>query len=312
VIAILGATGYIGRSLARHIAATTDKPITLFARQPVRLADEGWRGSVTLGDLARFDAGSFDLVINAIGPGEPGQVQALGGQILEISEAWDRRVMTTMGPHTRYVYLSSGAIYGAFDRPAAADSELRLPVNGLETVPPYTLAKLAAEARHRSVVRPILDLRVFAYADASISREARFFLAELAACVACKMPFKTSPGDMVRDYAGAPELWDLIACWTAAGAPNRAADLFSAAPASKSEILRAARDRFGLVIETDAAVKSAGATGEKSIYASDYRIAETFGYRPRRTSLEIVLSVLDAVAAGARAQATASRPERHG
>ncbi len=312
MIAILGATGYVGRSLARHIAAATDRPLTLFAREPARLADEAWRRAVNLGDLARFDAGGFDLVINAIGPGEPGQVQALGGQIVEISEAWDRRVLTTMGPHTRYVYLSSGAIYGAFDRPADADSALRLPINRLETVAPYVLAKLCAEVRHRCVARPILDLRIFAYADASIPHAARFFLAELAACVARKTPFKTSPADMVRDYAGAAELWDLIACWSAAGAPNLAADLYSAAPASKSDILRAARDRFGLVVETDAVEGGGGATGGKPVYASAYRIAETFGYRPRRTSLEIVLSVLDEVATGARPRPAASGTEGHG
>jgi NAD dependent epimerase/dehydratase family enzyme len=101
VIAILGATGYVGRSLARHIAAATDEPLVLFARAPARLADETWRPSVTLADLARFDAGSFDLVINAIGRGEPSQVRALGAQIMEISESWDHRVLTTMGPHTR-------------------------------------------------------------------------------------------------------------------------------------------------------------------------------------------------------------------
>jgi nucleoside-diphosphate-sugar epimerase len=300
VIAILGATGYVGRSLARHVAAATDQPLALFARDPARLADGAWRRSVTLGDLARFDAGSFDLVINAIGPGEPSQVQALGGQIVEISESWDRRVLTTMGARTRYVYLSSGAIYGAFDRTANGDSELRLPVNRLDTVPPYTLAKLCAEARHRCVARSILDLRIFAYADALVPHTARFFLAELAAAVARKTPFKTSPADMVRDYAGAAELWELIASWAAAGAPNCAADLYSAAPASKCDILRAARERFDLLVETDMAEQGGGVAGTKPIYASAYRIAGTFGYRPRRTSLEIVLSALDQVAIGAR------------
>jgi nucleoside-diphosphate-sugar epimerase len=306
VIAILGATGYVGRSLARRIAAATDQPLTLFARQPSRLADEAWRPAINLVDLARFDAGGFDLVINAIGPGEPGQVRALGGQIVEISERWDRRVLATMGPQTRYIYLSSGAIYGAFDQPANADSELRLPINRLETMPPYTLAKLSAEARHRSVARPVLDLRIFAYADASVPQTARFFFCELAAAVARNTPFKTSRADMVRDYAGAAELWHLIAAWAAAGAPNCAADLYSAAPTSKSDILRAARERFGLAVETDTAEQGAGVAGQKPVYASAYRIAETFGYRPRRTSLEIVLSVLDEVAIGARSRLAAS------
>jgi nucleoside-diphosphate-sugar epimerase len=326
VIAILGATGYVGRSLARHISAASDETLALFAREPARLAEESWRPSIALRDLASFDAGEFDLVINAIGPGEPSAVQALGGQVLEISECWDRRVLGTMGPHTRYVFLSSGAIYGAFERLANADTDLRLPINRLETVPPYTLAKLCAEARHRFDARAVLDLRIFAFADASISHAARFFLAELAACVSRQAPFRTSAADMVRDYAGAAELWDVVTCWIAVGAPNLAADLYSAAPASKFDILRASHDRFGLVIESDADDEgsspaervgkpgplSASATKSKPIYASAYRIAETFGYRPRRTSLEIVLSVLDEVAARGHTRTPASGSGRRG
>jgi nucleoside-diphosphate-sugar epimerase len=310
VIAILGATGYIGRSLARRIARSGDRPLALFARDPSRLADEPWPASVSLRELDSFDASGFDLVINAIGPGDPGRVQALGGDILEISESWDRRVLTTMAARTRYVFLSSGAVYGAFDAAADENSVLRLPINRLQSVLPYMMAKLCAEARHRCAPqRAILDLRVFAYADAAISRDAGFFLADLARSIADNTPFRTSPDDMVRDYAGAEELSDLIGCWSSGGAPNLAADLYSVAPVSKSVLLQAARDRYGLVI-ANAPAGIDSPTGRKPVYASCYRIAETFGYSPRRSSLDIVLSVLDRVAVVERLPLLANGPRR--
>lgn len=300
MIAILGATGYIGRSLARKVARSTDRPLALFARDPTRLGGESWPPAVDLRALDGFDAGPYRLVVNAIGAGDPAQVRALGASILDVSDFWDRRVLTTMGPRTLYVFLSSGAVYGAFGSAVDENAELRLPVNRLGSVPPYTIAKLWAEARHRHAGdRAILDLRVFSYADEAISRDGRFFLAELARSVVDDRPFRTSTADMIRDYAGVDELWDLICCWTAAGAPNMAADLYSMEPVSKSALLSAVQERFGIVVE-NASLSPESPTGGKSVYTSRYRVAESFGYAPRRTSLEIIVNVLDRMAATCR------------
>jgi nucleoside-diphosphate-sugar epimerase len=175
MIAILGATGYIGRSLARRMAVDGQEPLVLFARNPASFADEVWPEHVSHRSVADFHAGDFDVVINAIGAGDPGRVANIGAEILDVTQAWDNRVTSTMGPRTRYVFLSSGAVYGSsFERPIGAHSVLSLPVNQLGTVAPYTYA----EARHR-------------------------YLAELARSIATRLPFVTTPHDMVRDYAGA-------------------------------------------------------------------------------------------------------------
>jgi nucleoside-diphosphate-sugar epimerase len=305
VIAILGATGYIGSSLARRLAVE-GKPLVLFARNPSRLADESWPDHVSLRSIADFDASEFALVVNAIGAGDPARVTAIGAEILDVTQAWDTRVLTTMRPETRYVFLSSGAVYGAFSAPVNESSEICLPVNRLGSVPPYTIAKLYAEARHRHAPdRAILDLRVFAYADSAIPLTARFFLAELARSVAEGAPFLTSPGDMVRDYAAADELADLIRCWRMAGAPNAAVDLYSKEPVGKLDLLGAVERRFGLKIEVQAQGSTdTSPTGAKPLYASHHFAASAFGYRPKRTSLEIVLQMLQAVhAAHERKQA---------
>src|SRR5882724_2701470 len=250
MIAILGATGTIGRSLGRMWAAGRSEPLVLFARNVAALADESWPAHVTLRNLADFHAGAFGLVVNAIGAGDPARVADMGAEILDLTQAWDQRVLATMGRDTRYVFLSSGAIYGAaFERQAAADDKVCLPVNRLQSVAPYAIAKLYAEARHRYARdRAILDVRVFGYADFAIPQTGSSFLADLARCVALRRELVTSPSDMVRDYAGAQELRALIACWLRSGAANMSLDLYTSAPVSKHELLDAAVARYGITV----------------------------------------------------------------
>jgi nucleoside-diphosphate-sugar epimerase len=306
VIAILGATGYVGRSLAR-LLADEGRPLTLFARDLGKLANHGWPSAVELRELGEFDAAGFDLVVNAIGAGDPARVKSIGSDILGITAFWDQRVMTTMGARTRYVFLSSGAVYGSsFDRPVDADSRLCLPVNAMESVPAYTTAKLQAELSHRAArERAILDLRIFGYADPAIDLDGTFFLAELARAVRSGGVFLTSPDDMVRDYAGALELRALIDRWEQAGAPNCPLDLYTAAPASKHDILKACTARYGLRMEYLAASGST-ATGERRFYASQYRAAEDFGFKPERAAIQVLTDTIDAIIA----QGSGRRPSR--
>jgi nucleoside-diphosphate-sugar epimerase len=291
VIALLGATGYIGRSVARRLALGTE-PVVLFARDPSRLANEAWPAHVSLDLVTNFEGSNFDLIVNAIGASDPARLAQMGAEILDITQTWDERVLTTMRVDTRYVFLSSGAIYGEFNEPVHETSKLCLPVNRLGSVSPYTISKLYAEARHRHLpTRAILDIRIFAYADPSISLKSRFFLAELARSVSERKAFVTSQTDLTRDYTGAQELAELIQCWLAVGAPNAAVDLYSKEAVTKFDLLAAVERRFGIDIRVEPR-DSPSPTGPKPIYVSNYRAAAAFGYAPTRTSLEIVLEAL--------------------
>ena len=294
MIAVLGATGYVGGSLARRLAQRAE-PLWLFCREPSVLGRERWPRHVHPASLADFSADGFDLVINAIGAGDPARVAAMGAEILSVTEHWDERVLSTMGAKTRYAFLSSGAIYGALNEPATEATELRLPVNRLERASPYAIAKLAAEVRHRH--RPearILDVRIFGFADRTLPLGGRFFLSELARSVADGKPFITSPADMVRDYAGAAELDTLVTHWLDAGAPNRAVDLYTREPMVKSAILPVIRSRYGIEIVSSESARFDG-TSASSVYASSVRTAAVLGYRPKRTSSEVVLEMLDSI-----------------
>jgi nucleoside-diphosphate-sugar epimerase len=296
MIAILGATGTLGLSLAHEFAADPGG-LVLFARHPARLADEPFASPVSVCPLEEFKAAEFDLVINAIGAGDPGRVAAIGAGILEITDRWDGRVLDTMDARTRYVFLSSGAVHGSdLSEPVSRDRRLPIPVNDHAVAPPYTMAKILAEARHRHLSSwSILDLRVFAYADSTLPRDGRFFLCELARSIGSRVPFKTSATDMVRDYAGRKEVAAMIRCWEAAGARNTPLDVYTRAPARKSDILRLAHERYGIEIDYCADVAHSG-TGEKPFYTSLDRAAAALGYNPQRTALEVVTDYLDGVA----------------
>jgi nucleoside-diphosphate-sugar epimerase len=298
MIAILGATGTLGLSLAHEFAADP-RGLVLFARHPDRLANEPFASAVGVCPLEEFKAADFDLVINAIGAGDPGRVAAIGAEILEITVRWDSRVLDTMDARTRYVFLSSGAVYEPDHSEPVGGGRLSIPANDRAVVPPYVMAKILAETRHRHLSnRSILDLRVFAYADSTLPRDGRFFLCELARSIGSQFPFKTSATDMVRDYAGRTEVAAMIRCWEAAGARNTPLDVYTRAPARKSDILRLAHERYGIEIDYCADVAHSG-TGEKPFYASLNRAAAALGYNPQRTALEVVTDYLDGVAGSA-------------
>lgn len=294
MIAIIGATGYIGRSLARTFAVNDHDPLVLFARDPNALRPEEWPAHVAIKPLAEFTAAPFGLVINAIGAGDPARVRAMGSEILDVTQTWDRRVLETMTDVAHYVFLSSGAVYGdVFNSPPERRAIDPLPTGHENDTPPYVTGKLAAEARHRANTdRSILDLRVFGYADNSISLTGKFFLADLARSVATGGDMVTSPDDMIRDYAGAAELHQLIHCWLKAGASNQPLDIYTLAPVSKFALLDEAAARFKFAVKYSDKV-AASPTGHKAIYASGWHAADALGYKPTRNSMQVVMGMLE-------------------
>lgn len=283
MIAILGANGTIGFSLARELVKSSER-LVLFARNPKRLGVFRGAAQVDIQPLSEFDARQFELVINAIGDVDHQRVVAAGIDHMNASQIWDERVLDTMTENTAYTFISSGAVT------YVANGDERS-----STLTPYVLAKINAESRHRMAVnRPILDARVFGYVDIAMSIDSTFFLSELASSIVRKQPFITSPQEMVRDYTGADELLDLIQCWRNNGAPNIALDLFSKMPASKHELLKIAKSRYGLKIEARDAAKASLIEGTV-VYASRDHSASKLGYSPKRSATDVVIATLDAL-----------------
>ena len=299
MIAVLGATGYVGRAISRALSAE-GKQLALFARNPEKLSGGAWPAGVTLRPLASFDAAEFSLVINAVGAGDPKTVSSMGTGIIELTALWDQRVLATMGPETRYVFLSSGVVHGASQLIATPDDLKSLPAIPPQGLSPYTFSKLQAEHRHRQArSRAILDLRIFGFADRAIDLAGSFFLAQLANCIVQKAVFATSKEDIVRDYSGITELRALVDCWENAGAPNCALDLFTKSPASKQNLLETFVKRYGLAIEYVADIEPSP-TGVKPRYFSLDHAAARLGFAPTRDSLCVLTDTIDAILIGGK------------
>lgn len=311
-IAILGANGHIGKGLIWTLAAAGHR-LRLLARRPEAVAafleTEGLMESaavdrIAVGPLdALADGPAPEVIINAVGLGDPAKVRAQGARFLRDTEREDNRVLDRLehAPDSLYVFLSSGAVYGKdFSRPAADDSVLNLPVNRPDPTLFYALAKHHAECKHRGQPdRAIVDIRVFGYMSRFIDLDNRLFLAELTRALVNGDVFTTTPADMIRDYAGPTEMAGLITrclvthrALLAAGAPplNQAMDLRTLAPVGKFELLEALATRLGSRFEVSGDVETVNATGAKHNYHSTWdAAAQAVGFTATRTALEVVV-----------------------
>lgn len=296
-IAVLGAGGYIGRSLAKGLSGNAADTLVLFTRAPAALKAK-LRGAIRaeIAEVHDFDAADFDVVVNAIGAGEPSQVHRLGAELIRITEEWDNRVLDSLDAArgTLYVFLSSGIVYGEeFASPAGPDSCVTFRAGGAKPPSPYFISKYYAEWKHRwSNARRIVDARIFGYADDTLDLKAQFLLADIARALLAGRPLVTNPVDFQRDYVGGKELVHLIECCRKQASINAAFDVYSLAPVGKFALLDLLGKLFGLSIEVKPGAAGQGSAGVKSRYFSTVREASKIGYAPDRTAAAVVCDAL--------------------
>ena len=298
-IAILGASGHIGSALASYYIARKDVALDLYSRSPERAAARVPTRSVgaPARHLAfdRLDLSGCDIVINAIGAGDPRRLRTIGTGIVPLTLAWEDRLSHALdaNPQALYVFLSSGAVYGRLvEGPGGADSATSFFINKSPPEDAYRLAKFIAEAQHRAAAsRRIIDIRIFGFVSPFIDLEGGYFLSELFAALLAQRVFKTAPDDMTRDYVGEEEVAQLIDCCVGHERVNTAVDIYTGCPAGKFDLLRRL-EKMGLRWEIDPAIPS---HPERVTYASTWRHAHEFGYRPARTAMEVVESAVRAL-----------------
>lgn len=295
-VAILGATGYIGKSLAKHLSTQKKKTFFLFARSPkkLKLFLETLEKSACLipSTFSAFPQGQYDVIINCVGVGSPRAVRKAGRRILEITEKFDELVLRYLESHpkTLYIHLSSGAVSekkkvqtrGRHEQPSG-NRGLRVPEEY------YTLAKHKAEAKHRALPnRHIVDVRIFSFFSRFIDASSGYLMADILNALRRKKKLVTSPDDIQRDYVGAGELWDLIKQVAKTGGGNDFFDIYSAQPTSKFSLLKFLKKKYGLQYSIQDVPQKKSPTGLKSQYYSKNKKARKIGYFPKKTSLEII------------------------
>jgi nucleoside-diphosphate-sugar epimerase len=291
-IAILGATGHIGKALAAELSKDPNIELLLYARRP-----DAIKGGI---DITEFGKQPFDVVINAVGAGTPAGVRDMGAEIFTVTEAVDNSVLAVLenNPEALYLFLSSGAVYGTdFTKPAKKNTVNKLPINTLDPSHFYGLSKINAEAKHRGHSDlNIIDLRVFSFFSRFIDLEARFFITDAIRAIQNGTVLKTFRKDITRDFVTPPDFAHLINCciktWRNSDTPvNATCDVYSKATAGKFDLLKQIKADFPFdyELEDDAGLVS---TGPKSNYYSLDHRAEAWGYAPEFTSVEGVLREL--------------------
>ena len=296
-IAILGATSQIAKDTILSLGRGARHELALFARRPEAvsawLAQSGLSGRHA---VAGFDAFThdrkFEALLNFVGVGNPAATAAMGASILDITTLYDDLALgyVQKHPHCRYVFLSSGAAYGAnFDQPVDELSEARVPINALKAQDWYSVAKMYAECRHRARAGlPIVDLRVFNYFSHTQDLSARFLITDIVRAIQSKETLLTNRLNIMRDFIGPADFNDLVERVLHAAACNDVFDCYTQAPLDKFTLLESMRERFGLRYTVDE-VTVPNATGAKPNYYSRNRRAERLGYQPAKTSLQTVL-----------------------
>jgi nucleoside-diphosphate-sugar epimerase len=280
-------------------AAARGATFALFARRPEAVAEflrenglprEWARGSL---DTLGADGAAYGGVLNFVGVGDPAKAKAMGASIFEATRASDCAALRLLeaAPAIPYVFMSSGAVYGTrFDAPADADTPSCVPVNRLDSQDFYTVAKLHAEAVHRSCQgRTILDVRIFNYFSRRLDPSARFFVTDMIRAAREEKVFETADIPMYRDFLHPDDFVALLlACLNAPAGTNMPVDAYSRAVVSKRELLDLMADEFGLRYSFTGNGDTVNATGAKPFYYSMNRAAATLGFEPRYTSTETV------------------------
>jgi nucleoside-diphosphate-sugar epimerase len=294
-IAILGATSQIAKDLVWSFKEQNSYELVLYARRPEAVSQ--WLTSIELvgrhkvADFTGFTRDEhFDAILNFVGVGDPAQAASMGAAIFDVTHHYDELALNYLlhHPDCRYIFLSSGAAYGSsFTAPADENTKAIIDINNLKPQDWYSVAKLYAESRHRSLTHlPIVDVRVFNYFSRTQNMDARYLITDIVRALREKVVLKTSFGYMMRDYLHPFDFYRLIEGIIRSQPTNLAVDCYTKAPVEKSVLLEAIQQRFGLQYEINEAPAGINATGSKPLYYSLNRQAARFRYEPCMTSLE--------------------------
>ena len=172
-IAILGATSQIAKDLVLSFSAQGDHQLVLYARRLEVVSQ--WLASVDLvgryvvSDFAAFSADEhFDAILNFVGVGNPAQAAAMGASIFDVTLKYDEMALDYVRQHPdcRYIFLSSGAAYGAsFDEPVNENTKAIIAINRDQIPKQFPLAQLRpgmgvtakVKLRDRTVISLVFD-----------------------------------------------------------------------------------------------------------------------------------------------------------
>lgn len=304
-IAILGATSEIAKDLVLSMSKFEEFKISLYARDTSML--QGWliknniENQYEVCNINSFNYyEKYEAIINFIGVGNPAKTSQMGDAIYEITRKYDDIALSYIEKHpgTKYIFLSSGAVYGSifFEGPADINKKINIDINTIGKEDYYGLAKLSAELKHRSMPGlNIIDLRVFNYFSSTQDMESRFLVMDIARAIKNKLEFKTDEEDIVRDYLGPEDFFNMVKCILKVEQINTALDCYTLEPINKLHMLAEFRKIYNLnylIVKNN--FPSIG-TGSKKYYYSKNKMALNLGYIPSMSSMDNLKKEMDLI-----------------
>ena len=297
-IAILGATSEIAKDLIISFASYDCDDLSLFARRPDIVKEwlelVGLEGRFPVLDFDTFNSSmKFDAILNFVGVGDLAKAKKMGATIIEVTERYDSLALSylTLHPECKYIFMSSGAAYGAnFIEPVNQNTQAIIPINHIKPDNFYTIAKILAELRHRSLLDlNIVDVRLFNYVGRIQNLNSGYLIADVIRAIKNKEILVTSSENIVRDYLGPVDFHQIIQRILLAPSINTAIDCYTKLPISKFQMLSKLQDQFDLRYELSPMDVGIDVTGNKFNYYSLNHLAEQFGYKPSMDSMTSIL-----------------------
>lgn len=293
-IAILGASGYIGRSIISELTSIDGSTVYLFSRSKEKLVSfvEGLSivdGKTQILEYDDFIKYSYDLVINCTGIGNPSILKKEPHAIFEVTEYFDNLIIQYLKSNleTTYINLSSGAVYGINNtEPVSEETKFQLNINNISSADYYSIAKINSEAKHRSLKDlNIVDLRVFSFFSRFVDINVGFLLSDIVKDLKNNQVFQTSSTDITRDFITPIDLVQAIKCVANQKVINDYFDVYSLTHVTKFEVLKYFKEKFGLKYEIVENNQVISPTGNKNEYFTKNKKLGSLGYVPRYSSL---------------------------
>lgn len=295
-VAILGSTGHIAQNLIFYFSQNRGCELFLFSRNKNKIKKNIRKFPLDfhfhIKNYDDFEKFNYDVIINCVGISNPETVNTNKVSILRITEQYDNLILDYLEKHnsTLYIFISSGASYGKEFPKAVTDITCaKFNINNLTPGDFYSIAKINAEAKHRSLKHlNIIDLRIFTFFSRFLDAHDSFLMSEIVFSLKNKKILYTNSIDITRDYVHPSDLCILIEKCIK-NPTNDVFDVYSKKPISKFEILKSISKKYGLkyVIKKD--LKFSQPTGIKKNYYSKSTKAKKIEYKPKHSSLETIL-----------------------
>lgn len=298
-VAILGATSHVAKGLIYEFSKSEEYCLFLFVRNKQKMEKFLEENSIsTLNkivlEFSELKMNLYDVIINCVGVGTPSGYINLEENILTLNEKYDNLVLEYIRerPTTKYIYLSSGAVYGKeYKRPIDEETTLNLAVNCIEESDYYLISKIYTEAKHRALKNySIVDIRLFSYFSSFVDIDANYLTTEMIKAVISKEDFITNSNDIARDYISSGDLFQIITkIIMYKETINDYFDTYSKRFVRKSELLNLFNKKYGLKIKYTDSAKVVTVTGTKSEYYSlNRKLERVLGFVPTKSSEECI------------------------